>query len=57
MVKNIELPEWAITELQELADANKRPLKLHMEMLLEMAAKKNMASKRRTKSTKAGGKK
>lgn len=49
MVKNIELPEWAITELQELADVNKRPLKLHLEMVLETLAKKHLASKRKSK--------
>ena len=51
MLKNIELPDWVITELQELADADKRPLKLHMELLLETVAKKNLSRKRK------GGKK
>lgn len=49
MLKNVDLPDWVITELQELADASKRPLKLHMEFILENAAKKNMAAKRKSR--------
>jgi hypothetical protein len=50
MVKNIKLPAWVITELQELADAEKRPLKSHMELILEKVATKHALAKSKPKS-------
>jgi hypothetical protein len=52
MLKNVDLPQWVIDELQDAADNEKRPLKLHMEYILEKAAKSNMR-KRRIKKPKS----
>ena len=52
MTKNIDLEQWVVNELQELADADKRPLKNHIELLLEKIAKRNMAAKRKIKKHK-----
>lgn len=47
MLKNVELQDWAILELQEIADNNKRSLKSQMELILEMYAHSNKSKKER----------
>lgn len=57
MRKNIDVSEWAICELQELANRDGRPLKRQMEKILERAAEAHFNSKKRLAKKKGGGKK
>ncbi len=45
MMKNIELPQWVIDELQKLADKSKTKLKPYIELRLEKIAEQSVKAK------------